>query len=32
VIDAGDQAARFEPAQVFLEIERRPAGHRLTGS
>ena len=31
VIDAGDQAARFEPAQVFLEIERRTAGHRSAG-
>ena len=31
VIDAGDQAARFEPAQMFLEIERRTAGHRLAG-
>ena len=32
VIDAGDQAARFELAQVLLEIERRTAGHRRTGS
>ena len=31
VIDAGDEAARFEPAQMFLEIERRTAGHRRTG-
>ena len=31
VIDAGDQAARFEPAQMLLEIERRAAGNRWAG-
>ena len=31
VVDAGDQAARFQSAQVFLEIERRAAGNRLAG-
>ena len=31
VVDAGDQAARFELAQVVLEIERRAAGNCLAG-
>ena len=31
VVDAGDQAARFELAQVILEIERRAAGNRWAG-
>ena len=31
VVDAGDQAARFQSAQMFLEIERRAASIRLAG-
>ena len=31
VVDAGDQAARFQPAQMFLKIERRTAGHCRAG-
>ena len=30
-VDAGHQAARFEAAQMFLEIERRTAGDGRTG-
>jgi hypothetical protein len=31
VVDVGDQAARFELAQVILEIERRAAGNCWAG-